>query len=276
MEMNNSEVENNNEKITVADRFLIAMFSPKEYGKILKEKTNKAVWFTILMIFLCTMIRYVIPTVALIAGMGGMKDIIINEVPEFSLGNGEFTLEKRIEKDDELSGVYVLIDTDVKKFTNDDVPNGVIEAVLISKTNMLVYNEYTGFTGETQEVLFSEWKDITITNKTIIDNVGFVYFGIVIMLISMYFFELGKYLMMGLFYSLFMLVYVKMFMLPTSFGQVFKTSVYAQAIGTLVYAITCCIGNATLMFAGNVFEILITFSIMRKVIFPIKRIPDSV
>ena len=276
METNNSEVENNNEKITVADRFLIAMFSPKEYGKILKEKTNKAVWFTILMIFLCTMIRYVIPTFALIAGMGGMKDIIINEVPEFSLENGEFTLEKRIEKDDELSGVYVLIDTDVKKFTNDDVPNGVIEAVLISKTNMLVYNEYTGFTGETQEALFSEWKDITITNKTIIDNVGFVYFGIVIMLISMYFFELGKYLMMGLFYSLFMLVYVKMFMLPTSFGQVFKTSVYAQAIGTLVYAITCCIGNATLMFAGNVFEILITFSIMRKVIFPIKRIPDSV
>lgn len=276
METNNSEVENNNEKITVADRFLIAMFSPKEYGKILKEKTNKAVWFTILLIFLCTMIRYVIPTVALIAGMGGMKDIIINEVPEFSLENGEFTLEKRIEKDDELSGVYVLIDTDVKKFTNDDVPNGVVEAVLISKTNMLVYNEYTGFTGETQEALFSEWKDITIANKTIIDNVGFVYFGIVIMLISMYFFELGKYLMMGLFYSLFMLVYVKMFMLPTSFGQVFKTSVYAQAIGTLVYAITCCIGNATLMFAGNVFEILITFSIMRKVIFPIKRIPDSV
>lgn len=276
METNNSEVENNNEKITVADRFLIAMFSPKEYGKILKEKTNKAVWFTILLIFLCTMIRYVIPTVALIAGMGGMKDIIINEVPEFSLENGEFILEKRIEKDDELSGVYVLIDTDVKKFTNDDVPKGVVEAVLISKTNMLVYNEYTGFTGETQEALFSEWKDITITNKTIIDNVGFVYFGIVTMLIVMYFFELSKYLMMGLFYSLFMLVYVKMFMLPTSFGQVFKTSVYAQAIGTLVYAITCCIGNATLMFAGNVFEILITFSIMRKVIFPIKRIPDSV
>ncbi|MGN0495170.1 MAG: DUF1189 family protein [Lachnospiraceae bacterium] len=276
METNNSEVENNNEKITVADRFLIAMFSPKEYGKILKEKTNKVVWFTILLIFLCTMIRYVIPTVALIAGMGGMKDIIINEVPEFSLENGEFTLEKRIEKDDELSGVYVLIDTDVKKFTNDDVPKGVVEAVLISKTNMLVYNEYTGFTGETQEALFSEWKDITITNKTIIDNVGFVYFGIVTMLIVMYFFELSKYLMMGLFYSLFMLVYVKMFMLPTSFGQVFKTSVYAQAIGTLVYAITCCIGNATLMFAGNVFEILITFSIMRKVIFPIKRIPDSV
>lgn len=276
METNNSFVENNSEKITVADRFLIAMFSPKEYGKILKEKTNKAVWFTILLIFLCTMIRYVIPTVALIAGMGGMKDIIINEVPEFSLENGEFTLEKRIEKDDELSGVYVLIDTDVKKFTNDDVPKGVVEAVLVSKTNMLVYNEYTGFTGETQEALFSDWKDITITNKTIIDNVGFIYFGIVIMLISMYFFELGKYLMMGLFYSLFMLVYVKMFMLPTSFGQVFKTSVYAQAIGTLVYAITCCIGNATLIFAGNVFEILITFSIMRKVIFPIKRIPDSV
>lgn len=276
METNNSFVENNSEKITVADRFLIAMFSPKEYGKILKEKTNKAVWFTILLIFLCTMIRYVIPTVALIAGMGGMKDIIINEVPEFSLENGEFTLEKRIEKDDELSGVYVLIDTDVKKFTNDDVPKGVVEAVLVSKTNMLVYNEYTGFTGETQEALFSEWKDITITNKTIIDNVGFIYFGIVIMLISMYFFELSKYLMMGLFYSLFMLVYVKMFMLPTSFGQVFKTSVYAQAIGTLVYAITCCIGNATLIFAGNVFEILITFSIMRKVIFPIKRIPDSV
>lgn len=276
METNNSFVENNNEKITVADRFLIAMFSPKEYGKILREKTNKVVWFTILLIFLCTMIRYVIPTVALIAGMGGMKDIIINEVPEFSLENGEFTLEKRIEKDDELSGVYVLIDTDVKKFTNDDVPKGVVEAVLVSKTNMLVYNEYTGFTGDTQEALFSDWKDITITNKTIIDNVGFIYFGIVIMLISMYFFELGKYLMMGLFYSLFMLVYVKMFMLPTSFGQVFKTSVYAQAIGTLVYAITCCIGNATLIFAGNVFEILITFSIMRKVIFPIKRIPDSV
>ena len=72
-----------------------------------------------------TMIRYVIPTLAFVAGMGGMKNIIIQEIPDFYLQDGQFSLDERIEKEDEVNGIYVLCDTEVDKFTKEDIPQGM-------------------------------------------------------------------------------------------------------------------------------------------------------
>lgn len=272
MEQINPDME---KKITMADRFLIAMFSPKEYQSLFREKTGKVVQFLILLMLMVTMIRYVIPTLAFVAGMGGMKNIIMQEIPDFSLQNGQFALDERIEKEDEVNGIYVLCDTEIDKFTKEDIPQGVVEAVLISKTNMLIYNELTGMTGAVQDTAFSDFKEITINNKTLADMSGVIYFVMGIFYITLFFVELVKYMMVGLFYSMFMLMYASAFNIPHPFQKIYKTSMYAQATGTIVYAVTCCIGSSMLMFAGSIFEVLISISIMRKVLFPIRKIPTS-
>lgn len=265
--------EKGKDALTMADRFMIAMFSPKEYGKILKENTGKLIVFLALLISLFTLVRYVIPGAAMLAGMGGLKGIITREIPNFSLENGEFTVDKRIEKDDEVSGVYVLIDTDVEHFTQEDVPANVLEAVLISKTNLLVFNEYSVYSGKSQEMLFSDIKDSKLNNKILADMAPVIYFFIGIFVIMLYFSELCKYMLWGLFFTIFITLYSNVWMHPVEFKTAFKTSMYAQAIGTLVYSITCGFGNSMFMFAGNFFQIIMSFSIMRRVLIPIGRPP---
>ncbi|MGN0438719.1 MAG: DUF1189 family protein [Lachnospiraceae bacterium] len=260
-------------KMTMADRFMIAMFSPKEYEKILCEKTDKLVCFLILLILLFTMVRYVIPGAAILTGMGGIKGIVTREIPDFSLENGEFAVGERIEKDDEMTGVYVLVDTSVEIFSEADVPANVMEAVLVSKTNMLVYNEYSPYGGKSQEMRFSDLKDITLNNNILAQMAPAIYCLLFTFLLALYFSELIKYLLWGLFFAIFFTLAANVWMHPVEFGKAYKTSMYAQVIGTLVYSIACGFGNAMFMFAGNFFQIFVSFSIMRKVLIPIKRFP---
>lgn len=257
-------------KLSMADRFLIAMFSPKEYVKILRETSGKTVGFVVLLILLVTLARYVVPMVAIIAGMGGMKGIIMDEIPEFSLENGKFYIEERIEKKDELSGIYVLIDSDENKFTEDDIPSGYVEAVLVSENNMLVYNEFSTYSGKSQNVKFSELKGETISNQTILDNVFYIYMTLFTVFLFMYIMEYFKYMFMALCFSLFMFLYGNAINHPHPFNLIYKVAIFALSIGTLVYSVTCGFGNSIFIFAGNIFQILITFSIMRKVLFPIQ------
>lgn len=264
-------MDNQKENLKMSDRFMIAMFSSKEYDKLLKEKTSKLVWFLILFILLLTVIRYVIPYSAMIAGMGGVKGIVMKEIPDFSLEEGKLTINKRIEKDDEVGGIYVLVDTDVECFQEKDVPADVLEAVLISQSNILVFNEYSIYSGKSQEMLFSDWKDTTLNNQQLADMAPFIYFMIGMFVVVLYFAELIKYLLSGVFFALFMTLYANALMHPADFGKSYKVAMYAQVIGTLVYAITCGFGNAMFMMAGSIFQIIISFVIMRKVLIPMER-----
>ena len=268
METNN----NTDNTIKLADRFLIAMFSPKEYGRILKEKQSKLVQFLFVLILLITMVRYLIPTLAMVAGMGGFEKILTKEIPTFSIENGELSIDKRVEQKDEINGVYLLVDTDEKKFSEKDIPDDVIEAVMVSGSNMLVYNKYMATGQKCSEIKFSDWKDFVLNNQVLVNHVGYFYLGIGIMVITMYFVEFAKYLLIGLGYALFMLLYSNLLMRPVSFGKAYKTSMFAQAIGTIVYSITCGIGNAVFIVSGNVFQFMVALFILQRVLLPIKRL----
>lgn len=259
------------EGLKIADRFAIAMFSPKEYGALLKENTGKLIGFLVLLFLLVSVIRYGVPALGTIAGMGGIDNIILREVPDFSLEKGELRLDDRYENRDDLNGIYMLADTDVESFRASDVPEGMVQAIMISRTNILVYNSLSGMAGQVQENKFSDFGDISLDNQSLTQFSGVIYVSLAFLFVMLYIFEAVKYLAVGLFYSLVFLLYSRIFAIPTPFERIYKTSMYAQAIGTVVYAITCCINSSALIFAGSIFEVLISFSIMRRVLLPIGR-----
>ncbi len=144
MEYTNPEYEEKQEKMSIADRFITAMLAPRDYGKLLKLSSGSVVGFFALVIFLVSFIQYAIPTLGAVAGLGGVRNIIENQIPQFSLENGTFTLDEKIEQQDNSMGVYIIVDTDKKKFTKDDIPANVVEAIMVSKSNMILYNEVAG------------------------------------------------------------------------------------------------------------------------------------
>ncbi len=277
MDYTNPEMDNQNEqeRMSMADRFITAMFTPREYGKLLRLRSGSVIGFLVLVSFLISFIQYAIPTLGAVAGMGGIRNIVENQIPQFSLKNGEFTLDEKIEKQDNSVGVYVLVDTSKKKFTKEDIPANVVEAILVSKSNILLYNEVTGVGKLVQEEKFSDYKNLTISNTTLADASTMFYIMMVVVYVFVYLFVLVKYLFTAVFYAVVMYLLSKTMMLDLTFGKVYKIALFAQAFGSIVMAVTYCIGSAILVLTGSAFNMLVTVILMNKAIMTMKMEQDA-
>lgn len=262
--MENGNEQEKNSSMSMADRFITAMFLPKEYGKLMKDSIGKLILYLTLLVLLVSVIRYGIPPLGSIAGMGGLKNVIMNVLPDFSLEDGEFYMSEKVDQSDAVSGVYVIIDTAVDAFSKEDIPEGALEAILVGRTNALFYNQVTAIGGQTQLIEFKDYKDAKINNKTVANVRGWFYVFFAGMFVFLYVFEYGKYLFVALFFATTLFVLLKMLMVECDFGKLYKTALYAQSIGIVVNAVTCCIGSPVLMSAGYVFYMLLTVLIMNR------------
>lgn len=270
MEKQASEKKSGEEKFTLIDSLITAMFVPKEYHKLLKLSSGKVVRYIAVLLFLVCLIQYAIPTLGSIAGLGGVEGILLNEIPEFSLEDGKFYLEEKLEKADEVSGVYFVIDTTVDAYTREDVPKNMIQAVMVSESNMLVYNSVYGLGGMVETQSFENLKGYSISNQTVADMSGVIYICLFFLFILLWFAAIVEYLVSAAFYALFMFILVKAFMQDLRFETVYKVTVFAQTIGAIVEAITYCLGIELLYMAGGFFNVFVTVVLMNKVILQFK------
>lgn len=260
--------ELNPDEMKLTERFMIAMFSPGDYQKtLLRLSAKKMVGYFLCLILLLTVIWNVIPTVGAVAGMGGFRQIIEERIPDFELKDGNFFLNERIEIDDEQAGVYILIDTNEEVFTKEDVEarGGVVETILVSRTNAQVSSMVGGIGAMIQEYRFSDFGDLQMTNQDLIDMIPFYYVLMFVSFIAMYIGMGIRYMFSALFYTIFVFFMTRMLMIDNEFGEVYKTAMYAKTIGAIVEAVTYCIGSPLLIMAGSVFHFFITLTNMNRV-----------
>ncbi len=270
MDMKRERSTERHSRMTTIESMMVAMFRPKEYGDLLKKKTNQVVGYIIAVILLVCLIQYAVPATGAIAGLGGMKDIIMYEVPEFSLDKGKFYLEEKIERIDEVSGVCLIVDTTVDEFTKSDVPENMMQAVLVSENNMLVYNSMYGMGGVAETQSFAAFKDLTISNKTVADMSGFIYFMLICLFLMLCFATMAEYLIYALFYALCMFILVKGSQLDLTFGKVYKVTLFAQTLGALLKAVAYAISSSLFLLVAGFLSLCITVVIMNKVILQYK------
>ena len=164
----------------------------------------------------------------------------------------------------------MLVDTEVDEFTKEDVPEGAMQAILVSKTNMLVYNNISGLGGIVQEDTFENYKELTITNRTIADMSWIFYIIIAIGFVFAYLMLLVKYLMSALFYAVMLYLLCKG-MLNYEFKKMYKIALFAQSIGAIVVAVSYCIDSNMFMMAASIFSALVTVILMNAAIFSMEK-----
>lgn len=272
MENMNSEgnTQQKIESMGIADRFITAMFLPKEYGRLLKLTMGKIVSYLFLLILLISVVQYGIPTLGAIAGMGGIRNIVLNEIPDFSLKDGKLSFGEKIEQQDDDMGVYILVDTSKKKFTKEDVPEEMAEAVLVSQSNILFYNNVSGIGGILQEDTFDNYKALTLSNEILADGAFWIYVILGMAFVGIYVFMFAKYLFAALFYAAIMYLLAKTMMMDLTFGKVYLIALFAQSLGGIVQAVTYCIGSPVLMLTGSAFNMLVTVILMNKALITMK------
>lgn len=265
-----------NQKFGIGDRFITAMFLPKEYKKLLEEKGKYVVGFVFLLVLLTTVIQYVIPTMGAIAGMGGIKNIMLYGIPTFTFEDGKLSVDEKFERSDEVAGVYMVVDTSVKEYSKDDIPVDAVEAILVSSTNALVYSQVSGLGGMIDELKFRDMKELSISNQALADASPSMYMMLFFVYISIYIGTGLRYIMMSLLYAAIMFILSKMLLPDITFGKVYKTAIYAQTIGVLVLAVTYCINSPLLIMAGGVFSTFTVLFIMNKVFIHMKMEEDAI
>lgn len=268
--------DNMENDMSIADRFITAMFLPSEYPALLKLKTGKVVSYLCVLILLACMIQYAIPVLGAIAGNGGVRNYIMYQLPEFSLENGVLDIAERIEVDNEEAGLYVLVDTDADRYTEADVEKTRAESILVSSTNILMYNNVAGLGGMAQEQKFSEFKDAVINNKTIADMTPFIYIMLLVMFGMLYIASFARYLFLGLCYGILMHLLVKVMMGNMSFGDSYKVALFAQSVGVIVSALAYFIGQPVIIMTASAFAMFVTIIIMNRVLFRITGSPRDV
>lgn len=255
-------------RMKLSEQFMTAMFAPGDYEKtLLRLPGKKMIRYFLCLILLLTVIRDVIPTIGAVAGMGGFRRIIEERIPAFELKDGKFFLDERIEIDDEQAGVYILIDTDEEVFSKEDVTakGGVLETILVSRTNVQVSSAVGGIGAMVQEYRFSDFGDLQMTNQDLIEMIPFYYVFMFVSFIAMYIGMGIRYMFSALFYAVFVFLMTRMLTVDNEFGEVYKTAMYAKTIGAVVEAATYCIGSPLLIMAGSVFHLVVTLMNMNRV-----------
>lgn len=270
MDNETSAKRSGEEKFTLIDSLITAMFVPKGYDRLLKLSKGKIVRHVLVVLLLVCLVQYAIPSLGSIAGLGGVEGILMNETPAFALEDGKFYLEEKIEQVDEVSGVCLIVDTTVDEYTKEDVPANMMQAVLVSRNNMLVYNSMYGVGAMVESQNFEDLKDLTITNQTVSDMSGFIYASLLFVFVIVWFAAIAEYLLTALFYAFFMYMFVKVVIQDLTFGTVYKVAVFAQTIGVIVEAITYSLGIEFLYMAGGFFNVFVTIMLMNKVIIKFK------
>ncbi len=271
--MNGEEINNsqNSKKgsLSFADRYITAMFLPGEYESLLKLAVGKIITYIAFLVLLISLIQYGIPVMAAVAGYGGVRNYILKELPSFSLENGKFTVSEKLEKEEEDAGIYILVDTDKETFSKEDISSDMISAILISKNNIVTYNNLSGIGGFVQEQKFSEISNVTINNETVADMAPVIYFGLVMMYLLMYVITLIRYMFSALFYALILYIMSRIMAAKVSFAIIFKIALFAQTIGSIVSAVAYFIGTPVFVMAGSTFAMIVTVLIMNRAYFKI-------
>ena len=264
--MENENIAKNEvkEKCSLIDCMIIAMFSAKEYPRLLRISKRKLVWYVVVVSLLIGLVQYAIPVLGSLAGLGGVKGIFTHEVPQFCLEDGELYVEERIEVADEVTGVYLLIDTSMDTFTKQDVPNNMMQAVLISKSNMIVYSSVYGMGAMTEEEKFENLKGVVFSNQTVIDYSAGIYISFVFAFIAVWILVALEYLFTALLYAGFMYLLLKSLMPDATFATVYKVFLFAQTIGAIAVAVSYCLGSGTLLMAAEFFRVIVTLALSNK------------
>ena len=160
-------------------------------------------------------------------------------------------------------------DTSVDKFTRDDVDTDMAEVMLISSTNMLMYNNVTGLGGIIEDQQFSQLGDVKFNNESIAGLAPVIYISMLCIFVMLYVFTFVRYLASAFLYAVIMYMISKMLASRVTLGTMYKIALFAQSIGAVVAAVANFIGTPILMMAGSTFAMIVTVLIMNRAFFKI-------
>jgi len=238
--------------MTFSEQIVNAMLKPSKYKDILKLKKGRHILFIIVMMLVLSIVAFVVPTAATIAGFGGFEKLFAEKLPPLEYKNGTLEIEKKFEMG---FGVYnVIIDTSVAGISNDMLDRDGINIAIGSKDVrvVIVYGDKAGEQGKMSlaGLLFDGFNNESLVNmiptiyvalfiSTFFVGIGFfVKYGIFALILAIWTNSINKYYEMGLYFS-----------------EVFMVCFYGMTFGYIVSNFNAALG----LFSQTIVSIVTVF-----------------
>jgi hypothetical protein len=215
-------------------QFFTAFSSSNRYMQLLWMRWGKVIGYFFFMTFIAALLAVAVPIAGRIVGVGGIGTFISERIPNFTYSNGVLEADSTMQYDKE--GIQFYLDTSVNSYKESDIDKESFTQILVSKSNMLVYQG-----GAVMKRDFSELPEFTFSKQMLLDNVGVIYAIIIfagfIRYISLMFTALFTMLML----SAIGFMLISLNKLNVKFTDMLKLSVYAVTIVTIIEAFNTAI-----------------------------------
>lgn len=247
------------EKISFTEQIRIALSRPLWYKSLFQQSLGKHIAYFLGLIVLITVIQFVIPVTAYLQSVGGLKYLLLEGIPTFTLENGELNVDQVVEL--ERNGVRIVIDTNVDEYTMQDaeaeaaeVEDSLPVVYMISRTN-IVCNQVA------MPIRLADMGEITFNNQMLyqVAPVYLVMYGILAFI-----YNIVAYLISGLFFALFGFLMSQALKLNLKFGQIYLIALYAKSVEILLESVLQVVGFSMLYYVGTIIGIFITCNYMTR------------
>lgn len=212
------------QKVGFFHQIAYAIAKPKKYTDLTKVSTGRLTGFVFLFILITTIVSFCLPLMVNEITGKGFGDIIENYVPDFEFKNGTLELYETTNVK-ENSNVFIA-DTSIESFSSEDLdsyPSRYTSIVLISKTNMLIYNN-----GSINRFVFADYSGFHLTKEILLTFVPMVYGIIAFVTVILYLAYVAIYFLTSLLYSLIGMLMQKTIGINLPFGYLFRIAIYSK------------------------------------------------
>ena len=209
----------------------------KRYPSFLNNKKGKVFLYLMLLTLVYFICAYIVPFVSFELSTGGIKQVILENVPDFSLENGTFHIDTPINYEE--SGTLVVVDTSASNWTAaydtsdwEDALSDYSRALIADQCNMIFKDE-----GQVQVFSFADLGIEHFTRDTLISFLPFVGLILIVAFIFLYFWHLLLYLLGALIVALIGMIICSCMHYKLTYGQLILLSIYAKTLSLLVKAV---------------------------------------
>ncbi len=268
MEFENNPQQNNGEMMRLKDFKLmeelkIALSMPSrltELGEVTKKTFVKYVIFLSLLI---SVIIYLIPSIATVAGFGGFRSLFMEKMPAFKYENGVLTAERKF--DMVLSGYHLYIDTSQTDVNPASLPsNGVYLAFGSKNASFIIVekNAVNDFSNILYKMSNSEMFVNGMDNATFAEASTAFYFSSILFTLFYAVLMALKYVLLSMIYTGILWIAYKLSIKNIYEFEACHISFYAQTIGILLVSINKALGYFLPGMLASIAGIFITFRLI--------------
>ncbi len=211
----------------------LSIYSYKTYKEFLKNKKSKVFLFGIVLMLIYFAVTMLIPFAGFQIRTGGIGSLLDENIPDFSLSDGELWVEDVIEYD--AGGTYMCIDTDPEYvfYDADEMEDQLYRytsVILMDSEKMIVKSG-----GEVQGFYFSDL-DLECDKDDWMRWVPFINFMIVAFLILAYIWMCALFFFGVLFVALLGMIAASCMKYQMTFGQLYLLGIYSRTLPLIIKA----------------------------------------